>query len=502
MVAKMEEEVPRVLKGLGYPFTISNSYLYSVGSLHTWPHLLAAVMWMIELINATLSISNLGGIDAFIFGATSAEEFDRKSDDQLLFDYAGKTYDAFMHGEDNFERYDEELRHSLKLAYQVENIDSIEEENRRMEEELERIAQEEASIQKLKETISNVKHDEVVLTQYIGELERFKKKSLAGLQEKEESAKLLEAELATEQERLAQLQLVYENQDLTPGDVSRLKTEQARLKGQVEQVEREIEEIEAENWKVNIEQTNVNDEVENLVATYNRQAIALKLVPETAEHANGKDFRLKSGFASDIEGKFENIIKPVLQMMKNHHNNNAWRKDKEMFQLQCQIEKNEELLNEENEIIAKGEAELSNIESEIASLKQNFHTDKKSGEDECENLKKELKKLELEYTTLEAREAELETKLQNTQLKLEETKKKTEESQAEMDRVRPIIQKKLQEHKEKVERGAQRCLEEVKATIALKEQQNVELRQESAERKVRVTKLLTENGLSHLLKKS
>lgn len=45
------------------------------------------------------------------------------------------------------------------------------------------------------------------------------------------------------------------------------------------------------------------------VAAYNRLAIALKLVPETAELANGRDFRLRSGFNSDIVASCESNIK-------------------------------------------------------------------------------------------------------------------------------------------------------------------------------------------------
>lgn len=49
--------------------------------------------------------------------------------------------------------------------------------------------------------------------------------------------------------------------------------------------------------------------METEIAAYNRQAIALKLVPETAELANGRDFRLRSGFNSDIVSDFENNVK-------------------------------------------------------------------------------------------------------------------------------------------------------------------------------------------------
>lgn len=50
MEKKFEEEVPRILKSLSYPFTISKSAMFAIGSLHTWPTLLGALHWMVELI--------------------------------------------------------------------------------------------------------------------------------------------------------------------------------------------------------------------------------------------------------------------------------------------------------------------------------------------------------------------------------------------------------------------------------------------------------------------
>ena len=49
---KIEEDVHHVLKSLRYPFAdqITKSVLYSAGSLHAWPTLLAMLMWMVELI--------------------------------------------------------------------------------------------------------------------------------------------------------------------------------------------------------------------------------------------------------------------------------------------------------------------------------------------------------------------------------------------------------------------------------------------------------------------
>jgi len=49
---KIEEEVPLLIRALGYPFysDISKSHLYAVGSIHAWPGVLAMLVWMVELI--------------------------------------------------------------------------------------------------------------------------------------------------------------------------------------------------------------------------------------------------------------------------------------------------------------------------------------------------------------------------------------------------------------------------------------------------------------------
>ncbi len=43
---RIEEEVPKIFKNLGYPFTISKSAMYAIGSPHTWPTLLSALSWL------------------------------------------------------------------------------------------------------------------------------------------------------------------------------------------------------------------------------------------------------------------------------------------------------------------------------------------------------------------------------------------------------------------------------------------------------------------------
>lgn len=48
---KLEDDVPSFYKRLKYPFQISKSSLFAVGSPHTWPSLLASLVWVTELLS-------------------------------------------------------------------------------------------------------------------------------------------------------------------------------------------------------------------------------------------------------------------------------------------------------------------------------------------------------------------------------------------------------------------------------------------------------------------
>jgi kinetochore protein NDC80 len=47
---KMEDDVQMVFKVLKYPFQISKTSLTAVGSQQSWPALLGAIMWLVEVL--------------------------------------------------------------------------------------------------------------------------------------------------------------------------------------------------------------------------------------------------------------------------------------------------------------------------------------------------------------------------------------------------------------------------------------------------------------------
>ena len=76
--SKIEEEIPRLMRNLGYPFMISKSSLFTVGSPHTWPILLAALSWLRERIEMSLGLER----DQLLF-PPSEDGFDKESEEKV-----------------------------------------------------------------------------------------------------------------------------------------------------------------------------------------------------------------------------------------------------------------------------------------------------------------------------------------------------------------------------------------------------------------------------------
>ncbi|KAH9490924.1 kinetochore-associated Ndc80 complex subunit ndc80 [Bulinus truncatus] len=391
-VPKMEEEVPRVLKLMGYPFTISKTQLMSAGSPHTWPHLLAALIWIIDTLPTTAAIiESHGGIDAFIF---ESSESDPVPLEKIIFDDNIRTYNAFMAGADTFEEQDECVEKILMHKLQGGNVQELHDENIRLEAELNLMEQTEKKRRKLIEAIENCKCDLKILSAHVSNLKDYRKGIEMENNSLKEELTNLYKNLQTEREELHRLQEVYEKQEFSAADVERLKAEQDSLRLEVDKLEKQIANIDSDNWDISMKQAKVNEEVEKEASTYNRLAIDLKLVPETTELANGRDFRLYSGVSSDPETAFERDVKPMLLSLKNTLRDSIRQKDKQLFQLKGENEQFFEHLTECKSKLEKMKKELNSLDEEIDSLKKVLSSDKMSSSNEIENIQQNVKQLE------------------------------------------------------------------------------------------------------------
>jgi kinetochore protein NDC80 len=94
---KFEEEVPVLIKALRYPFAdqINKSNLFTVGSLHAWPTLLAMLQWMVELILAVDQLDDTIEDDRVLNEEEQA--------DKMFYEYLTKAYDLWLKGAEDAE---------------------------------------------------------------------------------------------------------------------------------------------------------------------------------------------------------------------------------------------------------------------------------------------------------------------------------------------------------------------------------------------------------------
>lgn len=402
--SKIQEVVPSTLKLLGYPFNLPKTYLCSVGSPHTWPHLLAALTWMIELLQIKNSIG--GDIDRLMFLDSAGDDFDGMSDEKIAFDYKERIFNAFMAGADSFEEEDQALEKIFMEKYHGGDINVIIEENKQLENILDDAEKMEDKISSLKEHYKFQKQREKQFRDYLEQMQRHKMALVTEMEKCSEELAIAKSDLEKEESRLNGLKIAYESQELKPADVERLKAEQDRLHAQVEQLEKRIAEMDADIWQLNMEQAKHNEKLQEDVAKYNRLAIALKIVPESAECADGKDFRLHMGVSSDLVMNFQHNIKPKLMLMKKNLNEHDRSSKKEQFSLVCNIEKMQEMLNDKKERLIQKEKELSQMETEIEMLKKASTTEHKS-------MSEELRKLEQDVAQLNTNLAQQKTEYDN-----------------------------------------------------------------------------------------
>jgi len=132
---KFEDEVSLAFKALGYPFPISKTALVAVGSPHTWPGLLAALTWLIEVLSCDEETSsdndntrtaemlqqqnNIDNNSAIMPITEQIHQLVTKSE-KVFFHYLLESYELFLSGEDD--EYEAQVQEDYIQLFRGDNV--------------------------------------------------------------------------------------------------------------------------------------------------------------------------------------------------------------------------------------------------------------------------------------------------------------------------------------------------------------------------------------------
>ncbi|KAJ7338717.1 hypothetical protein JRQ81_012619 [Phrynocephalus forsythii] len=294
---KFEEEIPRIFKELGYPFALSKSSMYTVGAPHTWPQVVAALVWLADCVKLFFCLKE--NPQSFDEEQLLGETEDGIVHNKLFLDYTVKCYDHFMRGGDTFEEFDAEIHSKLKEFFKVhENrVVTLEEELKRLNKEIASREKERenepdrlVTLRKLKSSLqSDVKKYEAYMENLESHLSSISQKSKSITEEHEAAAMEIEAL----KEENARLKLIGENQKYSISDIERLNCEIEELQETVNKLTKEVEAEQQLLWNEELKYARGKEAIEATLADYHKLARKLKLLPISSENSGGLDFEIK-----------------------------------------------------------------------------------------------------------------------------------------------------------------------------------------------------------------
>ncbi|KAK2506259.1 hypothetical protein MC885_007111 [Smutsia gigantea] len=393
---KFEEEVPRIFKDLGYPFALSKSSMYTVGAPHTWPHIVAALVWLIDCIKLHTAMKESSPL--FDDGQPWGEETeDGIMHNKLFLDYTIKCYESFMTGADSFEEMNAELQSKLNAS----KLESLAAKNKALNEQIARLEQErekepnrleslrklkaslQADVQKYQAYMSNLESHSAILDQKLNGLD--------------EEISRVELECETMKQENTRLQNIVDNQKYSVADIERINHERNELQQTINKLTKDLETEQQQLWNEELKYARGKEAIETQLAEYHKLARKLKLIPKGAENSKGYDFEIKfnpEAGANCLVKYRAQVYVPLKELLNQTEEEINKALNKKMGL--------EDTLEQLNTMITESRRSVRTLKEEVQKLDDLYQQKVKEAEEEDKKCANELESLEKHKQLLES----------------------------------------------------------------------------------------------------
>ncbi|KIL58306.1 hypothetical protein M378DRAFT_170731 [Amanita muscaria Koide BX008] len=368
-----DEFVP-TLEALRYPYAhqIDIKGLAAPGSMHSWPHLLGVLHWLVELCKLREDYV-MSSHPTLQDPSRVPDEFDDAHDHCALgFDYYQSAYAAWLDMNDDFEKYN---KPALEERYAKKN-ESVQEELERQKDLLAKVSAEFDKMSSSEPPVVKLNKENEVLTtdseKFLNILQQYevRKKKLI------DTIAYEKAELATGNSRLEQLKIEHErlsdivkSQNLTPEEIIKMNTDHETLQRNLEDLRQKLSETHRIVMSLEVTVTNRAAAAEEAVDGYTNFLTALGLFPPLPHPWQEIDLSLELNTAASnpqqllIGADIRKVIKPTLNAIAESKRSERASLETERIRFDNDLDQ----LNLECENL---EEEIMETEKKVASLNE------------------------------------------------------------------------------------------------------------------------------------
>ncbi|XP_049409779.1 kinetochore protein NDC80 homolog [Solanum stenotomum] len=405
---KLEDNLQTLLKSLNCPVKLNKSALRAPGTPHSWPSLLAAIHWLVQLCK---------------FDDHRLSSAQPLAPDNKELSYTIESYLHYFRGKD--EQVDELDRQFMQELEQhkerlVENVNVLEENVKAQEEKLEAMKtgpSERETLEKEKSALEeDVKKFQAIIEQLEGHIVKMDKMV-------EEKEKGLETKV-TEKESICaeneELKKRVEEQGINSRDADRMKRELHALERDIGDIENQRIEWEEKAWDLDSAIGNMYKKLEELMIECNQSIRRLKLGNEFQYQLNPQG----SSPAEVLGINYKKTLKPTLASFEDEMKKSSMGKMEELISLQQQSSEKAIKVESKRNRLATLQAHIDDLEAQLDLVKKERLDFTSSCATEAGRIVEEV---EAETQKLDQVEREAADFLKASKAKLQETIAQTEE---------------------------------------------------------------------------
>ena len=366
--SKTEDDVPTIFRQLRYPFQISKSALYAVGSQHTWPSLLTALTWLVQMYVYEEEVQQCQAKKAIPEPAVA------------FFEYASCSYQHFLSGDDaTCNELEGEFNASQRERHSQisRGVTDLEKENAELEARLSSMVREpvhKTALQQEKETFENgVQQCEDDIATVETFLQSAKSDSVLARQTKITNSERLDVCRVA----LAQLRRQVSLQSVDATEAKTIDRDIEKQKESLSLLKQLHTDVDSRAHIARVEANDSLRDMEKSVQHYNAVARTLQIVPHTAKYANETNLEAEINPRAAtlnvmVNLDFKDTVRTTVKKIHDLHMQKKWNSEREFVNLEqslqaCQ-DTYDEKCDEANELASKAKRSESSYDAERRRL--------------------------------------------------------------------------------------------------------------------------------------